>query len=132
MPIPLAARVALVDDDPSIRRGVARMLELSGLTVTTFESAEALIAHKPDSPFDCLVLDIHLPGMSGPDAYVDLLERGDAPPAVFITAHDAVETQEALQRIGPVRCLRKPFRGRELLDAIRAALPPPVEVVAGG
>lgn len=108
------------------------MLELSGLTVTTFDSAEALIAHAPGVPFDCLVLDIHLPGMSGPDAYSDLLDRGDAPPAVFITAHDAVETQEALQRVGPVRCLRKPFRGQELLEAIRAALPPAVEVGAGG
>lgn len=115
------ARIALVDDDPSIRRGVARMLELSGLSVTTYASAEALIDAGP-TVFDCLVLDIHLPGMSGPDCYGDLRAQGGAPPAVFITAHDATETQEILQRVGPAACLRKPFRNQQLLDAIRDAL----------
>lgn len=116
------ARIALVDDDPSIRRGVARMLELSGLRVTTFGSAEALLADAPSAAFDCLVLDIHLPGLSGPECYGGLRARGDAPPAVFITAHDAAETQEMLQRVGPAACLRKPFRSHQLLEAIRDAL----------
>lgn len=118
-----ATRIALVDDDPSIRRGVARMLELSGLAVTTFGSAEALLESDPATTFDCLVLDIHLPGMSGPEVYGGLLGRGAAPPAVFITAHDATETQEMLQRVGPATCLRKPFRSQQLLEAIRRALP---------
>lgn len=117
------ARIALVDDDPSIRRGVARMLELSGLRVTTFGSAEALLADGPMTSFDCLVLDIHLPGLSGPECYGGLRAKGGAPPAVFITAHDATETQEMLHRVGPAACLRKPFRSHQLLDAIRAALP---------
>jgi FixJ family two-component response regulator len=115
-------RIALVDDDPSIRRGVARMLELSGLRVTTFGSAEALLADGPTSDFDCLVLDIHLPGLSGPEYYGGLRARGQAPPAVFITAHDATETQEMLQRVGPAACLRKPFRSQQLLEAIRDAV----------
>jgi FixJ family two-component response regulator len=115
-------RIALVDDDPSIRRGVARMLELSGLRVTTFGSAEDLLADGPSSAFDCLVLDIHLPGLSGPEYYGGLRARGEAPPAVFITAHDATETQEMLQRVGPAACLRKPFRGQQLLEAIRQAV----------
>ena len=118
-----AARIALVDDDPSIRRGVARMLELSGLRVTTFGSAEDLLADDDaGEAFDCLVLDIHLPGVSGPECYGGLRARGSAPPAVFITAHDASETQEMLQRVAPAPCLRKPFRGRQLLEAIRTAL----------
>jgi FixJ family two-component response regulator len=116
------ARIALVDDDPSIRRGVARMLELSGLVVTTFGSAEALLAGDPGLAFDCLVLDIHLPGLSGPDCYGGLKARGEAPPAVFITAHDVTETQEMLQRVAPVTCLRKPFRSQQLLEAINQAL----------
>ena len=116
------ARIALVDDDPSIRRGVARMLTLSGLQVTTFGSAEALLADDPFSAFDCLVLDIHLPGLSGPECYGGLRARGEAPPAVFITAHDATETQEMLQHVAPATCLRKPFRSHQLLDAIRDAL----------
>lgn len=117
------ARIALVDDDPSIRRGVARMLELSGLRVTTFGSAEALLADIPTSAaFDCLVLDIHLPGLSGPECYGGLRARGAAPPAVFITAHDATETQEMLQRVGRATCLRKPFRSQQLLEAIRDAI----------
>ena len=115
-------RIALVDDDPSIRRGVARMLELSGLHVTTFPSAEALLAEAPTERFDCLVLDIHLPGLSGPECYGGLRSRGDAPPAVFITAHDATETQDMLQRVAPAACLRKPFRSQQLLEAIRDAL----------
>jgi FixJ family two-component response regulator len=116
------ARIALVDDDPSIRRGVARMLELSGLQVTTFASAEALLAEDAAGAFDCLVLDIHLPGLSGPECYGGLRSRGDAPPAVFITAHDATETQDMLQRVAPAACLRKPFRSQQLLEAIRDAL----------
>lgn len=116
------ARIALVDDDPSVRRGVARMLELSGLRVTTFASAEALSAESGGAGYDCLVLDIHLPGLSGPEYYGDLRARGDAPPAVFITAHDAIETQEMLQRVGGATCLRKPFRSQQLLQAIRDAL----------
>lgn len=115
-------RIALVDDDPSIRRGVARMLELSGLEVTTFPSAEALIEQGVAEGFDCLVLDIHLPGLSGPDCYGGLRSRGAAPPAVFITAHDATETQDMLQRVAPATCLRKPFRSQQLLEAIRDAL----------
>jgi FixJ family two-component response regulator len=115
-------RVALVDDDASIRRGVARMLELSGLRVTTFDSAEALLADGPSSAFDCLVLDVHLPGLSGPECYGSLRARGQVPPAVFITAHDEIETQEMLQRAGAASCLRKPFRGQQLLDAIRHAV----------
>lgn len=115
-------RIALVDDDPSVRKGVARMLELSGLRVTTFGSGEALLADDPVAAFDCLVLDIHLPGRSGPDCYGDLRARGDAPPAVFITAHDAVETRDMLQRVEPATCLRKPFRSHQLLEAIHSAL----------
>jgi FixJ family two-component response regulator len=115
-------RIALVDDDPSIRRGVGRMLELSGHRVTTFGSAEALMAGDPVLSFDCLVLDIHLPGLSGPECYGGLQARGVAPPAVFITAHDATETQDMLQRVGPATCLRKPFRSQQLLEAIRDAI----------
>lgn len=100
------------------------MLELSGLRVTTFASAEDLLETDPVRTFDCLVLDIHLPGMSGPAVYGGLLDRGCAPPAVFITAHDASETQEMLQRIGPATCLRKPFRSHQLLQAIQDAVSP--------
>lgn len=115
------AHIALVDDDPSIRRGVARMLQLSGLAVTTYASAEALL-EAGACRFDCLVLDIHLPGMSGPECYSGLQSRGKVPPAVFITAHDATETQDLLQRVGTAPCLRKPFRSQQLLQAIRDLL----------
>ena len=98
------------------------MLELSGLRVTTFGSAEDLLADDPGGAFDCLVLDIHLPGLSGPECYGGLRARGEAPPAVFITAHDVSETQEMLQRVAPAACLRKPFRRRDLLAAIQDAM----------
>lgn len=116
------ARIALVEDDPSVRRGVARMLELSGLRVTTFGSAEALNADGPTTAYDCLVLDIHLPGVSGPEYYGGLRARGSAPPAVFITADDATDTREMLRRVGVTACLRKPFRSQQLLQAIREVL----------
>ena len=109
------------------------MLELSGLRVTTFGSAEDLLADDPGGAFDCLVLDIHLPGLSGPECYGGLRARGDAPPAVFITAHDVSETQEMLQRVAPAACLRKPFRRRDLLAAIQDAMSgDPVERPAHG
>lgn len=124
LPITDHVRIALVDDDPSIRRGVARLLELNGLRVTTFGSAEALLVGAPGSAFDCLVLDVHLPGLSGPECYSDLRARGGAPPAVFITAHEVSETRQIIEHVGPATCLRKPFRGQQLLDAIRRALTP--------
>ena len=88
------------------------------------QAAEALMAEGEALAFDCLVLDIHLPGVSGAECYGGLRARGIAPPAVFITAHDATETQDLLQRVAPVACLRKPFRGQHLYEAIQAALRP--------
>ena len=113
--------VALVDDDASIRRSVTRMLELSGLRVTAFDSGENLLRADAAAPFDCLVLDIHLSGISGPDLYRTLLERGDAPPVVFVTAHEVAETEAIVGPLGAVACLRKPFRAAELLAAIAVA-----------
>ena len=97
------------------------MLQMSGLSVSTYPSAEALIEADPGR-FDCLVLDIHLPGISGPECYRGLREQGQVPPAVFITAHDASETHDLLQRVGEPPCLRKPFRSQHLLQAIRDLL----------
>jgi FixJ family two-component response regulator len=81
--------MAIVDDHDSMRSSLARAMRLEGIRVETFASAEAYLAYSSPTPPRCLVLDMHLPGMSGHDLSHFLhRERPPLPPTVFITAHD--------------------------------------------
>jgi len=108
--------IVIVEDDAGMRRAIERLLRLSGFATRAFESAEdvGLVACAPAAR--CLVLDVQLPGASGPAFYSTLAEP--RPPAVFITAFDGRATRLALSRIGLYTLLSKPFLGRDLLDAI--------------
>lgn len=108
--------IAVVDDDEDVRRALRRLLVASGFTVRAYASGEALLAAQ-DAP-DCLVLDVHLGGMTGPEVYAQLQRSGPAPPVVFITAHH--EISESIERTGAT-CLWKPFDGEALLAAIEGA-----------
>lgn len=112
--------VAIVDDDPSIRKSLARLVRSTGFNVQTFASAEAFLnAHDRTHP-SCVVLDIRMPGMSG----LDLQERLASDPAlpiVFITGHGDVPMSVRAMKRGAVDFLQKPFDERELLAAIRHA-----------
>jgi RNA polymerase sigma factor (sigma-70 family) len=114
--------VFVVDDDPSVRRAVKRLVESVGLQVELLESArEFLQARRPDVPC-CLVLDVRLRGMSGLDFQQQLVEAKIHVPIVFITAHADIPMTVRAMKAGAVEFLTKPFREQDLLDAIQIAL----------
>lgn len=114
--------VLVVDDDPSVRRALGRLLRSAGFEVTTFASGAELLAHEPPSPPGCVVLDIRLPGMSGIELHRRLRAAGRAFPVVFITGHDKREVAGETLPPGVVALLEKPFDEEALLRAIRQAL----------
>jgi FixJ family two-component response regulator len=100
------------------------LLQLLGFASEAFSSAEAFLASDVVSETRCLLLDIAMPGMSGPDLQGELKRRRVTIPIVFITGDGDRTVRPMLLERGAVECLLKPFSEAALLDAIRAALPP--------
>jgi FixJ family two-component response regulator len=118
----VASVVFVVDDDPSIRRAIKRLVESVGLRVEGLGSApEFLRSQRPDAP-SCLVLDVRLPGISGLDFQRELREANIHIPIIFITAHGDIPMTVRAMKAGAVEFLTKPFRDQELLDAIQQGL----------
>ena len=116
--------IVVVEDDASMCQALERILHAGGFTAVSFASGEAAL--EADAAADCLVLDIHLPGMSGFELYRRLAHSGKALPAVFITARDEPAVRDEAERLAGAGCyLPKPFSGRDLLDALTRALRPP-------
>jgi FixJ family two-component response regulator len=114
--------VFVVDDDPSVRRAIKRLIESVGLRVELFGSAqEFLQATRSDGP-SCLVLDIRLPGISGLTFQRHLGEADIRIPIIFITAHGDIPMTVRAMKAGAVEFLTKPFHHQDLLDAIHVAL----------
>ncbi|HSF05928.1 MAG TPA: response regulator, partial [Methylomirabilota bacterium] len=114
--------VCVIDDDPSLLRALQRLLVAGGFTVAVFPSAEAFLGSERANTVDCLVLDVHLGGMSGFELYDRLVAAGTRIPVVFITAHDDGPTRERANRAGAVAYMRKPFDDESLIGAIHKAL----------
>jgi FixJ family two-component response regulator len=114
--------VFVVDDDPSVRRAIQRLVESVGLQVELFASAqEFLRSERPNAP-SCLVLDVRLPGISGLDFQRELADANIHIPIIFITAHADIPMTVRAMKAGAVEFLTKPFRDQDLLDAIHFAL----------
>jgi RNA polymerase sigma factor (sigma-70 family) len=118
-----APMVYVVDDDPSVRRAIKRLIESIGLRVELFGSAQEFMSGKtrPDVP-TCLVVDIRLPGISGLDFQQELTKACIHIPIIFITAHGDVPMTVRAMKAGAVEFLTKPFRDQDLLDAIQLGL----------
>lgn len=116
------AVVYVVDDDPSVRRALSRLIRSVGLEAVTFPSAQAFLAYTPPDRPACLVLDVRLPGPSGLDLQSALSEAGRDVPIVFITGHGTVPTSVRAMKGGAVDFLQKPFNDQELLDSVQRAL----------
>jgi FixJ family two-component response regulator len=114
--------VAVVDDDISVRESVPELLKQVGLAVRAFASAEVFLASDVAEAMNCLVLDVGLPGMSGPELQQELERRGRRVPIVFITAKDNESLRPRLIAAGAVDCLFKPFNDTALIEAVEAAL----------
>ena len=118
--VPDTLMIGLVEDDPSFRRALRRLLSAAGFSVAAFASAEEFLASESAGGTACLVLDVNLGGMSGFDLQQSLATAGVPIPAIFITAHDDPVTRERA-RAG-VAYLQKPFREDALIGAIQQAL----------
>jgi FixJ family two-component response regulator len=115
-------RICVVEDDEGMRLAVERLLLAGGYPVSTFASAEALLLSKARLETSCLVLDVRLPGLSGPELRERLAGEGVRAPVIFMTAHDDPQSRERAQAGDPIACLQKPFPGRTLLEAVARAL----------
>ena len=114
--------VSVVDDDESVRESLPDLLRQFGFAVLAFSSAEAFLASDAVSETTCLILDIAMPGMSGPDLQQELMRRRQEIPIVFITADEDRTVRSRLLAQGAVECLFKPFSETALLDALNVAL----------
>ena len=114
--------VAIVDDDESVRESLPDLLRQLGFAAQAFSSAEAFLASEVVGETSCLLLDVAMPGMSGPDLQQELTHRGQTMPIVFITASGDRSIRPRLLARGAVECLFKPFGEAALLDALNAAL----------
>ena len=122
MTIPKPSLVSVVDDDELIREALPDLLLELGFAAETFASAEAFLASQFVGETSCLLLDVAMPGMSGPELQQELTRRREKIPIVFITAYGDASVLRALLAGGAGRCLVKPFSDAALLDAVGAAL----------
>jgi FixJ family two-component response regulator len=114
--------VSVVDDDESVRESLPDLLKEFGFAVRAFSSAEEFLASDCISRTRCLILDVAMPGMSGPDLQRELVNRRQRIPIVFITAHGGETVRPRLIGQGAAECLSKPFSDTALLEAVNAAL----------
>jgi len=112
----------VVDDDESVREALPVLLLEFGFEVQAFSSAEEFLAFDSIAEPRCLVLDVAMPGMTGPDLQRELTRRDQSIPIVFITAHRDAALRPRLIAQGAVDCLFKPFEPADLLQALNTAL----------
>lgn len=114
--------VYIVDDEFAIRDSLTMLIESTGQSVKSFESAEAFLNdYNPDQP-GCLLLDVRMPLMSGHDLQMELSKRGHIIPIIFISGHAEIPDSAKAFRAGAVDFLEKPFNNAELLERINEAL----------
>ena len=114
--------VMIVDDDISIRQSVGRLMKAYGFAVEAFASAEEFLGSDRLDKTSCLILDVHMPGMSGFELQKRLIASGSVIPIIFITAFADDGARAQAMKAGAVGYLAKPFDEEELLTCIRAAL----------
>jgi DNA-binding response OmpR family regulator len=118
--MPSKPTIVVVEDDASMSQAIERILVAGGFSAALFASAESALESGTAALADCLVLDIHLPGLSGFEMYRQLVLSGKGTPAIFITARDEPAVRKEAESLG--RYLAKPFSGRDLLEAVTETL----------
>lgn len=114
--------VLIVDDDVSVREGLAELVESLGLPVRVFASAQDFLAHIDEDAVGCLVLDVYMPGMTGLDLQRELKAKNVQLPIIFLTGHGDIPMTVHALKSGAVHFLTKPVREQELMEVIRQAL----------
>ncbi|MCC7326448.1 MAG: response regulator [Burkholderiales bacterium] len=119
-----ARLIAILDDEVEFRLALARVLVAHRFECASFTTGEELIAAVAARHFDCVLLDLHMPGMSGFDVLTALQQSPAAPPAIVITGHDDPAYRDRGLALGALACHRKPIRTADLLTAIAQACEP--------
>jgi FixJ family two-component response regulator len=114
--------VYIVDDDPSVQRGLSRLMRSAGLAATAFDSAAGFLKSDCNTSPGCLVLDVCMPGMNGPELQKKLKSACPAMPVIFITAVHDENVRVRAMASGALAYFVKPFDGEQLLKSVRAAL----------
>ena len=114
--------VFVIDDDPSVRKSLSRLLRSVGHSVETFSSAEAFLGRKHFDGVGCIILDVQMPGLSGMDLQAELSKEEYSMPIVFITGHGDIPMSVEAIRKGAVHFLTKPYDDNDLLLAMREAI----------
>ena len=116
--------ISVVDDDESVRESLPDLLQQFGFAARAFSSAEEFLASDCVDQTRCLLLDVAMPGTTGPDLQQELIRRRQAIPIIFITADRDMTVRQRLIEQGAVECLFKPFSDTTLLEAVNSALHP--------
>ena len=111
--------VAVIDDDDNLRRSFARLLRAAGIQPFTYASAEVFLADSARPHFDCFVLDVQLPGMSGLELHQQLNAEGNETPILYITAYDDIDLRNEAYAMGCAGYFRKSDSGGQVLNAIK-------------
>ena len=122
VPLAAASNVVVVEDDASMRQAIERILRLAGYRISMFCSAEALMDRGAPADASCLVLDVHLPGLTGFELCERLQRWGSRVPVIFITAYDDPTARTDAKVAGAVDYLSKPFSGHALIAAVGRAI----------
>lgn len=117
-----APTVYLIDDDPSVRQGLARLIRVAGHVVETFASAQEFLAAGPPAGPGCLVLDVRMPDVGGLELQERLAGREGPMPIIFITGHGDVQMAVRAVQAGAFDFVEKPFNDQDLLDRIQKAI----------
>ena len=114
--------IAVVDDEEAIRKALKRLLRAAGLEAEGYANGQAFLDAAADRSPDCVLLDLHMPTMSGEQLLPKIRRMAGRPPVIVITGHDTPETRDKCLAAGAAAYLRKPLDDRLLLNAISAAL----------
>jgi len=118
----MPAVIHIVDDDASFQKSLAQLLQALGYEVVSYSSAEQLLETPPDARLGCILLDVRMPGLSGPDLQDRLTQLGSSLPIIFLSGHGTVQTSVRVIKAGAEDFLLKPIAKKELLNAIGRAL----------
>jgi FixJ family two-component response regulator len=116
------ARICVIDDDASMRSAITTLIGSHGLEAEGFSSAEEFLGSGRCRSYDCLILDVRMPGMGGLELQRRLITDENALPVVFITAHFNDDERDRAGKAGAVAFLRKPFTEAQLVNAIDISL----------
>ncbi len=114
--------IYVIDDDPSVRAALTRLMTSADLLVCSFAAGEAFLTASQPTASDCLVIDVQMPGMSGLDVQQRVAQTGRGVSLIFMTAIDDEQARDQVWRAGAVAYFRKPLDGPALLDTIAFAL----------